>query len=152
MKKEEYTGELKWVDGVLHQKVKVSEETRLRDSMGVQFTHYCPERFEWRPVPHDTELTGRDAKGRRDNASSGERTVDSVFLHSALAVIAAARCIMHWHDRENGGMVVSAEHVYKLWDALHKFDDVNATRTDSFGDVADHDVPQAKGDCDVPSI
>ena len=35
------------------------------------------------------------------------------------AVIDAARCIRHWHDREGGGMVVSAEHVRKLWAALH---------------------------------
>ena len=40
-------------------------------------------------------------------------------------VIAAARCIRHWHDREPDGMVVSAEHVRKLWDALHTLEAPN---------------------------
>lgn len=35
------------------------------------------------------------------------------------AVVNAAQCIHHWHDRDNGGMVVSAEHVQNLWAALH---------------------------------
>jgi len=35
----------------------------------------------------------------------------------------AARCIRHWHDRENGGMVVSGEHVRALWQALHDLDE-----------------------------
>jgi hypothetical protein len=39
-------------------------------------------------------------------------------------VIEAARCIRHWHDtgRDNEGMVVSSEHVRKLWDALEAYD------------------------------
>lgn len=40
----------------------------------------------------------------------------------ALAVIEAARCIKHWHDAHNGGMIVSGEHVHALWDALDKYD------------------------------
>ena len=34
-------------------------------------------------------------------------------------VVEAARCICHWHDSANGGMVVSGEHVRALWQALH---------------------------------
>ena len=34
------------------------------------------------------------------------------------AVADAADCIRHWHDSANDGMVVSAEHVHKLWGAL----------------------------------
>jgi malate synthase len=45
--------------------------------------------------------------------------VTAAELQKMEAVIEAARCICHWHDRENGGMVVSAEHVRKLWAALH---------------------------------
>src|SRR6267142_619258 len=41
---------------------------------------------------------------------------------SELKVIEASRCIKHWHDHifANGdeGMVVSGEHVRKLWQAL----------------------------------
>lgn len=37
-------------------------------------------------------------------------------------VISAARCIKHWHDTYNGGMVVSGEHVRALWRALNDYD------------------------------
>jgi hypothetical protein len=40
----------------------------------------------------------------------------------AEGVIAAARCIQHWHDREPDGMVVSAEAVRSLWQALIDYD------------------------------
>lgn len=40
-------------------------------------------------------------------------------------VVDAARCIRHWHDRENGGMVVSGEHVMALWQALHDLDEAS---------------------------
>lgn len=43
----------------------------------------------------------------------------STKLQKMEAVIEAAKCIRHWHDREPDGMVVSAEHVLKLWAALH---------------------------------
>ena len=33
-------------------------------------------------------------------------------------VMDAASCIRHWHDSGKDGMVVSAEHVRKLWSAL----------------------------------
>jgi hypothetical protein len=40
-----------------------------------------------------------------------------------LDVLEAARCIKHWHDNEKiAGMVVSAEHVRKLWKAIGKYD------------------------------
>lgn len=38
------------------------------------------------------------------------------------AVVEAAKCIRHWHDREPDGMVVSAEHVRLLWVALAALD------------------------------
>lgn len=37
-------------------------------------------------------------------------------------VVDAARCIRHWHDTHNGGMIVSGSHVFALWDALDKYD------------------------------
>lgn len=40
------------------------------------------------------------------------------------AVVEAARCIRHWHDSDNDGMVVSGEHVRALWQALHDLDEV----------------------------
>ena len=33
-------------------------------------------------------------------------------------VAEAAKCIRHWHDAPNDGMVVSGEHVRKLWEAI----------------------------------
>lgn len=38
------------------------------------------------------------------------------------AVIDAARCIRHWHDREPDGMVVSKSHVFALWQTLNELD------------------------------
>ncbi len=43
-------------------------------------------------------------------------------LDLAEAVIAAARCIKHWHDTHNEGMIVSAKHVFALWEALKLYD------------------------------
>ena len=40
-------------------------------------------------------------------------------LRKMEAVVEAAKCIRHWHDRDGGGMVVSSEHARKLWAALH---------------------------------
>lgn len=47
-------------------------------------------------------------------------------LQKMKAVIEAAKRIQHWHDREPDGMIVSAEHVRKLWAALHDLEG-NAT-------------------------
>lgn len=52
---------------------------------------------------------------------------------AALGVIEAARCIRHWHDRvfpDGRGMVVSAEHVIALWDALAHYDEVRGLKND----------------------
>lgn len=38
-------------------------------------------------------------------------------------VLKAARCIRHWHDSDNDGMVVSGEHVRNLWGVLAKYDE-----------------------------
>ena len=40
------------------------------------------------------------------------------MLYDAARVIVAARCIRHWHDSGIDGMVVSAEHVRRLWEVL----------------------------------
>lgn len=37
-----------------------------------------------------------------------------------LGLVRAAECIRHWHDSGKDGMVVSAEHVRNLWEALAK--------------------------------
>lgn len=37
-----------------------------------------------------------------------------------LGLARAAECIRHWHDSGKDGMVVSAEHVRNLWEALAK--------------------------------
>jgi len=49
-------------------------------------------------------------------------------LRKMEAVVEAAKCIRHWHDRDGGGMVVSSEHVRKLWAALHDLE-ANAEHT-----------------------
>ena len=50
------------------------------------------------------------------------------FLHNNADAIAglveAAECIRHWHDSGKNGMVVSAEHVHKLWEALANMEKV----------------------------
>jgi ribA/ribD-fused uncharacterized protein len=48
--------------------------------------------------------------------------VTEAELNRMEAVIEAARCIRHWHDREPDGMVVSAQHVRILWAALRNLD------------------------------
>ena len=42
----------------------------------------------------------------------------------AEALLAAARCIRHWHDtgRDNEGMIVSSKHVRELWTARDAFE------------------------------
>jgi len=52
----------------------------------------------------------------------------SDLLSAALRVVEASRCIRHWHDHGEG-MVVSAEHVFKLWEALDAFDKATADNT-----------------------
>ena len=43
-------------------------------------------------------------------------------LAECSAVIEAARCMRHWHDAPNEGMVVSGSHVRELWKALNNYD------------------------------
>jgi hypothetical protein len=45
-------------------------------------------------------------------------------IEAMRAVIDAARCIRHWHDASNAGMVVSGEHVRALWQALADYDEI----------------------------
>lgn len=37
-----------------------------------------------------------------------------------LGLVRAAEKVRHWHDAHNGGMIVSAESVHELWEALAK--------------------------------
>ena len=43
-------------------------------------------------------------------------------LRKLVELLVAAKCIRLWHDREPDGMIVNAEHVRKLWAALHNLD------------------------------
>jgi hypothetical protein len=45
-------------------------------------------------------------------------------IEAMRAVIDAARCIRHWHDSSNNGMVVSGEHVRALWQSLSDYDEI----------------------------
>jgi len=58
-------------------------------------------------------------RGFRDRALSE--------LAECQPIIEAARKIHHWHDTDNGGMVVSEEAVHTLWDALLSYDDGKET-------------------------
>ena len=49
-------------------------------------------------------------------------------LKEAQNVIERARCIQHWHDRKNGGMVVSGSHVRDLWEALMDYDEARGDK------------------------
>ena len=42
----------------------------------------------------------------------------AAFIDRAERIEDAAKCIRHWHDTADGGMIVSGEHVRKLWEAL----------------------------------
>jgi len=91
---------------------------------GVDFTHWMPlpappglGAFRAKPevvCPHCDEL-----RSQRDRALSE--------LAECQPIIEAARKIHHWHDTDNGGMVVSEEAVHTLWDALLSYDDGKET-------------------------
>lgn len=56
----------------------------------------------------------------KDEASNS-RLIDGVnaeLLEEYKKIRKAAECIHHWHDAHNGGMIVSGEHVRKLWQVL----------------------------------
>lgn len=42
---------------------------------------------------------------------------------AAEAIVNAAQCIRHWHDAGEDGMVVSSEHVRKLWQTLADYEE-----------------------------
>lgn len=58
-------------------------------------------------------LYGRAAKPKDYLGSS-----EAKMLYDAAKVVVAARCIRHWHDSGEDGMIVSTEHVRSLWHAL----------------------------------
>lgn len=70
-------------------------------------------------------------RSKQAEADEAVRTLDSeraanatltAELAECSAVIEAARCIRHWHDAPNEGMVVSGSHVRELWKALNNYD------------------------------
>lgn len=69
-----------------------------------------------------------DCKARFAKESRAESAHDAELARlraeneRLMAVVEAAKCIRHWHDREPDGMVVSAEHVRLLWVALAALD------------------------------
>ena len=71
-------------------------------------------RSEWEDLDDDGQLeTVREIE---DMAARLAKRVEA--LEAALAaLLSAAACIRHWHDGEDGGMVVSAEKVRALWAA-----------------------------------
>ena len=76
-----------------------------------------------------------------DTPDCNEATTDLIIYlvnHApALAeLVEAAECIRHWHDSGNEGMVVSAEHVRKLWEALAK---LNANDVNDANDGGKHE-------------
>ncbi len=46
------------------------------------------------------------------------------MLYDAAEVVATARCIRHWLDSGDDGMVVSVAHVMAFWDSLPDEGDV----------------------------
>ena len=68
-----------------------------------------------------------DAQEQESELRSQKAALESQ-LAEARNVIEAARCIRHWHDtgRNGEGMIVSAEKVRELWNALEKFDAAGA--------------------------
>ncbi|WP_155987127.1 hypothetical protein [Thioalkalivibrio sp. ALE16] len=51
-----------------------------------------------------------------------QMAADAYRVESMQPVVEAARSIQHWHDSGEDGMVVSAEHVQALWQALADLD------------------------------
>ena len=78
------------------------------------------------PTPQEARILCRMAK------DTARPTPDATITSTVeRAVIDAARCIRHWHDTHDGGMIVSGEHVRKLWDALDRYDRALAPRPDA---------------------
>lgn len=71
------------------------------------------------------KLRDIDAVGRIEDCGHSTRVcADAADEIECLRKVAkAARCIHHWHDSDNDGMVVSGEHVRALWQALHDLDE-----------------------------
>ena len=66
---------------------------------------------------------------------TGKLMQDELVAHCRRmsAVVAAARCIRHWHDREPDGMVVSKSHVLALWETLNTLDKPNESSAPAAG-------------------
>lgn len=79
-------------------------------------------------TPHDGGEAGRrwlTAKLDGDLAIARGRISELTAQAGRLeSVLAAARCIRHWHDSgpDESGMVVSSEHVRLLWTAIEEYD------------------------------
>jgi hypothetical protein len=66
----------------------------------------------------DAAWDSAEYNARRANRAEAERNELRAEIELLRRVRDAADCIKHWHDSGEDGMVVSAEHVRKLWAAL----------------------------------
>lgn len=75
----------------------------------------------WLKTDHPQYTDASDVWVRGDDAIAALESLRAE-LAACSAVIEAARCIRHWHDAPNEGMVVSGSHVRELWKALNNYD------------------------------
>jgi predicted RNase H-like nuclease (RuvC/YqgF family) len=74
---------------------------------------------EWLQAQIDESIVrGQKQRAEIERLKKGEKAADKEIERLRL-VLDAASCIKHWHDSGEDGMVVSAEHVRKLWSALN---------------------------------
>lgn len=109
------------------QAVEIEKKSIVAGEATRMFTEASAERDFWRQkwTEHGNELAGIISE-RTARAKAAEARAASLGaqVQRAVKVIDAARCIQHWHDAmpDNSGMVVSAEHVRALWQALADYD------------------------------
>jgi len=98
-------------------------------------TRPLPAHLESKPdLPNnDKPLLGpcdsyqEESARRRAEYWKAEQIAANRKIDAMMPVIAAARCIRHWHDSVDGGMVVSGEHVRALWEALADYDELEGS-------------------------
>lgn len=69
---------------------------------------------------YDTICTACDLEQIREMESSRSSGCSTALRDDYEKLKEAASCIRHWHDSGDDGMVVSAEHVRKLWAVLEE--------------------------------
>lgn len=110
--------------GIYHPLCRVLKQKEAAESSVTRLTREREElQQKYDKVWNESSLVVVRAEGYLTRAETAERERDQ-----AREALEAARCIHHWHDwgKDNEGMVVSAEHVRKLWDALAKYDKLAA--------------------------